>query len=504
MRRTPWLLSLALVSLAACAPPKKASVPPVHVAPPVITAEPAPPPPPPPPPRPTIAAHDLVGIESAATSRFVKAEQASEIVVRLRLTAKTLKDAPRPPLNLGLVVDTSGSMEGDAIRDARAACLLLVDSLAEGDRISVVAFHSDAEVLVPMTQITRENRPEIRDRIRAMQAHGTTEMAGGLSLGLAEVTKGFQNNGVNRIVLLGDGVPNNESTIVSLAQSAAQRMISITALGLGLDYNETLMNAVAQHSGGKYHFIKESSQVASVFENEVLRLRRVVGRGASLKLRPGPGVTIKEVVGLAAAQEGAGRRVQIGDLSENDKRDVLVKLSAPGRRAGAVVELLDTELAFSEGDKAYKTKLFVSVRSTADAKEIEASRDRDVERTAARIGVADLIVRAVASARAGNAALGVTLLESAEKEAIAALKLLDDDDLRAKLSSIKPLKGSLATLARQQQREAALIKQHRLQQRLGRPRVPDMAPRPMPAMAPAAAAAVMKSHADATRTIQGR
>src|SRR3954468_11625750 len=83
----------------------------------------------------TATAEEIIELGSGASNRFVRADQPGEVLVRLRLGARARREAKRSPVNLGLLIDTSGSMEGDAIRDARAASLALLDSLAEGDRL---------------------------------------------------------------------------------------------------------------------------------------------------------------------------------------------------------------------------------------------------------------------------------------------------------------------------------------------------------------------------------
>src|SRR5262249_13128174 len=115
--------------------------------------------------RPALSAEDLVEIEAVTSDRFVRAEKPGEIAVRLHLKGRTRKTEHRPPINLGLVVDTSGSMEGASIEHARAASLALVDALSEGDRLSLVVFHSSAQVLVPSTVLTKESIAEVRERI---------------------------------------------------------------------------------------------------------------------------------------------------------------------------------------------------------------------------------------------------------------------------------------------------------------------------------------------------
>lgn len=510
LKKTAFLAIVAATALAGCAPKVDTALV-AHPEPAVTSPKPAPRPAPVAvaPPAPEIQAADLVDLSALTSNRFVASDKAGEIVVRLRLSARPRKGGARPPINLALVVDTSGSMEGAAIDDARAASLALLDSLSEGDRLALVVFHSSTEVLVPSTTLTKKNMAEIREKISAMKASGTTDLAGGLSAGLAEVRKTLDAAGINRVVLLGDGIPNDPTQLQSLSYSAQQQRISVTALGLGLDHDETLMSQLALTSGGKYHFINDSAKVAKVFSDEVLRLKEVTGRAAVVTLKPGPGVVVKEVIGLPVQRTAVGSQVVIGDMSEGDERDLLVRLSVPARHAGAVVELLDTDVSVDHPAKPgtrLSRRSFVSARATADAAEIEKSRERDVEHAVARLSVADAIVRAVAAARSGNVALGKSILDQAEKEAKAAAKAYDDPELAAKAKSIAPLRKSLASLAPppappgwQQNGSGAVPLPNR-------PVHP--APGNLPAMtlAPAAARApaiVMKSQADAMKTIQG-
>lgn len=447
---------------------------------------------------PAIAASDIMTIESTASNAYVRSDKAGTVDIRLRIKAKSIPGAARPPINLALVVDTSASMEGAAMEDAKKACSALVEKLSPGDRLALIAFHSGVDVLVPSTVLTTKSIEEIQRKIAAMKPYGTTNLAGGLSAGLAEARKNFRADGINRVVLLGDGVPNDGTSLPSLAQSAGQSKIAITALGLGLDYDETIMSTIALNSGGKYHFIKESAKVARMFQDEVLRLERVVARGVTLKLATGPGVTIQNVVGLPMA--GASS-VVMGDMIEGEERDVVVRLALPARHDGSVVELLDAEVSMDHPHVAgtrLADRTFVAVKSTTDVSLIAQGRNRDVERSAARTDLADRIVRAVAAARSGNLPQAIALLDSAEKEAKAWAKDLEDPILAEKVESLGPLRRSLPSLVQQAQVATPVAT-----------RAPGLPMHDRPSMqapmmpAPAAAAIVMDAQADAMTALQG-
>ncbi len=386
----------------------------------------------------------VISLSGSLGNAFVPAGQNGEVLARIRISTQPVDGTGRPPLNLALVIDTSGSMAGEPIEDARDAALTIVDLLREGDRLSVVAFHSSAEVLLPSTVI-EDNLAELRARIAEMEAQGTTDMAGGLQAGLTELMTHYEPNGVNRVVLLGDGVPNEEAGIVAMAQAAGERGMTVTSIGLGLDYNETLMGDVAQASGGQFHYVEESEQVATLFRDEVMRMQRVFGRNAVVRLQPGPGVTIQNVVGQNVQHVGGFVEVHLGDLHEGEHRDLIVRATAEGRRAGATVELMDVHLGFDDAvaDAGHlERRVFLGAKASDDDEEIARGRDAELESEAARMQAAAATVQAIRLNRNGNVAEARAMLERAEQEANG-YALDGDERMEAQVSSMASLRNSL-------------------------------------------------------------
>lgn len=393
---------------------------------------------------------EIVSLASALSQKLVAADKAGEIRVRLRIDAEKLAHSKRPPINVVLVMDSSGSMEGKAIEDARAAALALVDGLAEGDHFAVVTFDSMARVLVPSTTIDALSQGAIREHISKMAARGTTDLAGGLGAGLGEVQRGYLHSGVNRMLLLSDGVPNDESAVPGLSQQAAAMGVAITALGLGLEYNETLLASLAQQTGGKFHFVEDSAKVAAVLGDEVLRLERIVAQNLALTLLPGPGVTIEGVLGHTG-QPLANRGLQLGlgDLAEGKHRELIVRLRVGPHRDGAALELLDAVLGFQDavvGAGALERRVFVAARTSSDPAKVAASRDPEIERQFARALADAATVDAIALARSGQLAAANALIDRAEPETRQAAKHFDDTELRAQADGLVKLRKALPTL----------------------------------------------------------
>jgi Ca-activated chloride channel family protein len=393
---------------------------------------------------------EVVHLEGGLANRFVQAGEPNVLVSRLRITAGAAPNARRPRINLALVLDTSGSMEGAAIAQAREAARSLLDQLRDGDRLAVVTFDSRTEVLLPSTVIDGGRLEELRERIGRMEARGTTDLAGGLRLGLEEVVRNYDATGINRVVLLSDGVPNDASPVGALAQAAGERRIAITAIGFGLEYDETLLASIAQTSGGRFHFVEEPSAVASLFRDEVLRLERTVARSAVVELTPGPGVQLDGVVAGSWSGSGNAIRVAIGDLAEGETRDVLVRLRVDPRRAGSTIEALDATLSFDdalEDAGRLERRLYLGARATDDAAELAAGRDATIEREAARLVAAAQTIQAIEVARAGEIERARAILAAAEREASAMATATGDVRLRTQATQMQVLDNALPAMA---------------------------------------------------------
>ena len=366
----------------------------------------------------TPADPELVLLSADLGNQFVVAGETSEVVARLRVGTRPMPNRRRPPLNMAVVIDTSGSMRGQPIEDAKAATLELLGLLADDDRLSIVAFHSETEVLLESTLLDPEARGRARDAIGHIEAHGTTDMAGGVTAGLQQVLLNRAGESINRVVLLGDGIPNDASTIPNLARSAGSNGVAISALGLGLDYDETLMGELAQLSGGHFHYLENSDTVASVFHDEVVRLERVVARNAAMTLQPGPGVIISSVVGQQMAGERTSLSIALGDISEGETRDIIVRMRVPARREGSVVELLDARLNFIDAvDEAgaLRRDVFLGADATTSDEQLTAGRNDEVMHAAEQATAAEATIQAIRVVRQGNMAEARRMLEETQR-----------------------------------------------------------------------------------------
>ena len=373
------------------------------------------------------------------TASLLLANARDELAIRVRIVASDLPAAQRPALDLALVLDTSGSMEGppiDALRDSARA---LAAKLRDGDRLAVVAFHSKAEVLVPNVVIRRDNRQQIDHAIAGIHATGTTDLAGGLSLGLAQLQAGFLPNGINRIVLLSDGVPNSSAPLPALVAGVHQAGVSITSLGFGIDYDSTLMTQLARDTGGAFHYLATADDVGKVFNAELTKMATSVARNMQLVIEPGPGVTVSAMPGLTAAADGK-LYASIGDLPAGETRDLMIPIAVAARAAGSTAELVQATLTFDDviGRSGQQTRdAFVAVKTSSDPAAVKRAVALDLEVARIRATAAAAILQAITIARSGQVAQARQALATATTAVkTAAAKYPDLADLVTQLDQI--------------------------------------------------------------------
>ncbi|MCH9682435.1 MAG: VWA domain-containing protein [Deltaproteobacteria bacterium] len=386
---------------------------------------------------------------SELANRYVRADAPGEVLARIRINSPASVEGERPRANVGLVIDTSASMRGDAIVQARQAALTMLDTLRDGDVLSVVAFGSTPEVLVPATVLDAEVRPGIQASIETMKAWGTTDLAGGLQAGIQQVGRYPQAEQINRIVLLSDGVPNEQGQVVGAAQQARSLAMPITTLGLGLEYHEDLLGKVAQLSGGGFHFVEEPAAVATVFQDEVLRIDRLAARNPILTLTPGPGVEIVDVPGMGVGRSGRSTTVGLPDLVEGASHQIIVRLSVTEHRDGATVELLDGVLDYVDArlQTNQQGRTFVAAEATADRDAFEQGANLEVALAATRATTAAATLQVVSLARSGHVKAARAKLDQTVARAKALSKDNPDTELARLIDDLVELRPNLPGLA---------------------------------------------------------
>ena len=252
---------------------------------------------------------------------------------------------PRAPLNLGLVLDRSGSMAGmKKMPFAREAAAFAVKQLLLTDRVSITVFDDVVETIVPGGPAA--DKPGLVRRIELIEPRGSTDLHGGWAEGGRQAEAGLVSGGVNRVLLLSDGLANvgvvDPNTIAAEARGLAARGVGTTTMGVGDGYNEDLMEAMARAGDGHYYYIESPAQLVDIFQTEMQGLMDTLGQKVSLGLEPKDGAAVTDVLNdLEKAPTG---RLMLPNLVVDMPVYVVVRLKLPPSRAGTT--LLEVRLAW--------------------------------------------------------------------------------------------------------------------------------------------------------------
>lgn len=210
-------------------------------------------------------------------------------VLHVGLKGKEVKAEERKPASLVFVIDVSGSMNMEnRLGAVKKALALLVDQLNEKDRVGIVVFGDRAQVILDSTPATARNQDEIMAAISALQPQGSTNVQSGLKLGYEMASENLIE-GTNRVILCGDGVANNGITqadaIFKTVEKHAKRGIALTTVGFGMgNYNDVLMERLAQIGDGNYAYVDRLEEAKKIFVEELTGTLEVIAKDVKIQL----------------------------------------------------------------------------------------------------------------------------------------------------------------------------------------------------------------------------
>ena len=265
----------------------------------------------------------------------------------------------RPPLNISLVLDLSGSMDGDKIAAARRAASTIVRQMTAEDVLSIVTFNQDSRVLVSARNV--EDDRAFEKAISSIEASGSTNMEAGLRDGIAQVSRNLDlKSHEHRVILITDALPNtgrhHEDDFLRLTENASAKGIGLTAFGVGMDFGISLATSISNIRGGNCRFLRNASDLGKVFDEEFETLMTPLAYDLRLEMRAAPGFRITAVHGVPGWNRGdslASAEVKSVFVSKRGGAIAfeLARISdgfEPAARRGTPVDIANVSLKYSE------------------------------------------------------------------------------------------------------------------------------------------------------------
>ncbi len=299
---------------------------------------------------PLLAQAQEVKLDLSLATPVMAANAAQKAFIKISLDGFELAGrAARTPANVAIVLDRSGSMGGDKIRHACEAAIMAIGRLDARDIVSVVAYDSQVEVVVPATKL--HDREPVYRAVRHIRAGGNTALFAGVSKGAQELRKFLDRNRVNRVILLSDGLanvgPQSPSELGRLGQSLAKEGISVTTIGLGLGYNEDLMTQLAGMSDGNHVFVENASDLARIFQYEFGDVMSVVAQDLIIEIHCLNGVRPLRLLGREGEVIGDRVRTRLNQLYSEQEKYLVLEVEVPAQEAGRELELASVQVDYA-------------------------------------------------------------------------------------------------------------------------------------------------------------
>lgn len=314
----------------------------------------------------------------------------------------------RAPMAVSLVVDTSGSMAGDKIQNARLAAASLLESLADGDIVSIYGFSNQVIEHAPPTVMSGATRAALMRRVAQLYAAGGTNLYGGVQAAISRMSQAPATHPVRRVFLISDGHanvgPSDTVSLSNLAAGATEFGAQITAIGVGLSYDQQTLSAMVVRSSGRLYHLAQPQQMAHILEQEMNLLSRSVAVNAYIEIVPAPGVTILTGVTLGSDVVNGRLRLPLGSLFAGQRREVLFRARVDTARLGRR-PLAEARLVYQRpGEQRTRTeRRALSYEVTNSASAARASRAPAVAAMVANHQATVAQRRAAEMMRAGQA-----------------------------------------------------------------------------------------------------
>lgn len=239
-------------------------------------------------------------------------------------------------VDMVIVLDRSGSMQGSKLEDAREAVLKLLSTLSARDRFALVTYSDGVYIASGLVNVTRDRRPHLAAAVRSVRAGGGTNLGAGLQAGINLLSTPLRSDNAARVILISDGLANRGVTdltsLTGMAAAAVESEFAISTVGVGDEFNEQLMTAIADRGTGSYYYLENPAAFAEVFQQEFYNSRTAGITGLKIQIPIKNGIQLSDAAGYPIDFRNGQAVFYPGSLRYGQKRNLYLTLKVPTSR----------------------------------------------------------------------------------------------------------------------------------------------------------------------------
>lgn len=315
-----------------------------------------------------------------------KVLQGSDGTIGLKLTLQaeekptTASDEARN-VDMVIVLDRSGSMKGRKINDARQAVLKLLSNLTSKDRFALVTYSDGVQIASGLLTATRHNRQQMEAAVNGVRVGGGTNLGAGLQAGINLLRSSNRSTNAAKVILISDGLANkgitDVQTLSGIAAVAVEREFAVSTVGVGTEFNEYLMTAIADQGTGSYYYLENPAAFAEVFQKEFHDARASIVNNLKIQMPLTGGIDLVDAAGYPISRQNGLAVFYPGSMHAGQTRKLYLTLRVPTNRSRQF-ELNNLKIVYHHDNQVHETTLEDSftIACVNDRRKVYSSIDK--------------------------------------------------------------------------------------------------------------------------------
>ena len=335
-------------------------------------------------PRPRAGGNQIVTATGHLSQNRVLIGSRGTVNLSLTLHAGHPETEERPPVrsvDMVIVLDRSGSMQGRKLMDARQAVNKLLSNLSANDRFALVTYSEGVQTVSGLVNVTDSNRAKLFSLVNGVRAGGGTNLSAGLQAGINILAAPLRSENAARVILISDGLANRGLTdinsLTGIASTAVENEFAVSTVGVGTDFNEQLMTAIADHGTGNYYYLENPAAFAEVFQQEFYRTRTASITGLKIQIPVDTGITLLNAAGYPVSIHNGKAFFYPGNLRPGQTRRINLTLQVPTSRQ-KTFELGNIKIHYQHNKRLYVTTIddSLAIACVDDQEKVYSSIDK--------------------------------------------------------------------------------------------------------------------------------